>query len=123
MSDNLAYGIVANIIRTDGHFRTGAKCWITGGAGGQGYDRFVWYGKSRGGRDIFKWAPTHLFQNFRAAWIPPHMSGGQYPEWGRHVGYMLGPRRLVEKRAAELEAFAELERQRRAANAPLTANS
>lgn len=94
------YGIVANIITTDGTFRSGAKCWLVGGTGGEGWHRFQWLGKSRGGRDIQKWAPTKSFHRFRAAWIPDHVHNGRYV-------YMMGTRDEMEKMAFKMEAFAQ----------------
>jgi hypothetical protein len=67
------YAIVANIRKTDGSLRSGAKCWLVGGQNGDGAERFKWRGVSRGGRVITKWAPTKSFQNFRVAWVPDEM--------------------------------------------------
>jgi hypothetical protein len=98
-TDGRSYGIVANVIEdADKLFRDGAKVWIAGGTGGAGWERFEFFGKSIGGRDIRKWAPTSRFDNFRAAWIPEHLR--------EEIRYMTGSRRECERRAAELDAFA-----------------
>lgn len=69
------YALVANIRKTDGSLRAGAKCWLVGGQNGDGGERFQWRGLSRGGRRITKWAPTKSFQNFRVAWVPDDQRG------------------------------------------------
>lgn len=100
LADELGeYGIVANVMDADGTLRVGAKVWLCGGTGGEGWHRFEWRGKSIGGRDITKWAPTKRFHKFRAAWVPEHLR--------RDVLYMRGDRAEMEQRAAQLEQFAE----------------
>jgi hypothetical protein len=92
------YGIIANSFERDRVFRNGAKVWLVGGTGGEGWHKFVWTGISRGGRVVTKWAPTERFHNFRAAWIPDHMKD--------NVWYFRGSREEMEYRAKELETFA-----------------
>lgn len=96
------YGIVANVIEPDRELRTGAKAWLAGGTGGEGWSRFQWKGLRHKGRPIQKWAPTWRFGNFRAAWVPAHLQDRVY--------YMRGTREEMEKRATELNEFAESER-------------
>ena len=72
------YGIVANVCAPDSCFRMGAKCWLVGGTNGEGFDRFRFYGMSRGGRMIEKWCPANRLHNFRPAWIPPKIRA-KYP--------------------------------------------
>lgn len=97
------YGIVANVIEPDRQLRSGAKVWLAGGTGGEGWYRFRWIGlRHGGGRPIEKWAPTHRFGNFRAAWVPEHLRESVY--------WMRGTREEMEARATELNKFAESER-------------
>lgn len=63
------YGIIANVLETDRIFRNGAKVWFVGILN----ERSRWFGLSRGGRKVEKYAPLHRFHNFRAAWVPVHM--------------------------------------------------
>jgi hypothetical protein len=93
------YGIVANSMETDKIFRLGAKAWLSGGTGGEGWHRFKWIAHSRGSRIVEKWAPTVRFGNFRAAWVPDHLRD--------RVWYMRGTRDEMEKRASELNEFAD----------------
>ena len=95
----MEYGIVANCIEPDRVFRHGAKAWLAGGTGGEGLDRFQWIAISRGGRIVYKWAPTVRFGNFRAAWVPEHLRDRVY--------WMRGTQEEMEKQAAELNAYAE----------------
>ena len=101
MSDG-EYGIVANVVEPDRVFRMGAKAWIAGGTGGEGWDRFEWIAHSRGSRIIMKWAPTVRFDKFRAAWIPEHLRD-------RITGMMetRGSRAAMEAQAAFLNRHAE----------------
>ncbi len=92
------FGIVANCIETDRVFRKGAKAWLFGGTGGEGWYRFQWIAKSKGGRNVSKWAPTSRFDGFRAAFIPPHMLD--------RVWYITGTRQEMEAKAIELNEFA-----------------
>jgi len=97
------YGIVANVAEVDRIFRLGAKAWLSGGTGGNGWDEFKWIATSRGGRIVEKWAPTWRFTNFRAAWIPEHLRERVYCQL---LG-MPGTRAAMEARAAELNAYAD----------------
>lgn len=96
------FGIVANIEEPDRQMRAGAKCWLSGGTGGEGWDRFEWIGLTRGHETIKKWIPTHRMANFRAAWVPPHLRGS--------VTYVRGTREEMEKMAADLNNFAAEQR-------------
>lgn len=96
------YGIVANVYETDHLFPTGAKVWIGGGEGGQGWHRFRFVGRTRGGRIVEKWAPTFRFHNFRSAWIPDHLRGRVY--------YLRGTREEMTDMALRLESFASEDR-------------
>ena len=96
------YGIVANIDEPDRQMRMGAKCWLAGGTGGEGWDRFQWIGLTRGHDTIMKWMPTHRMANFRAAWVPDHLRGAVY--------YVRGTREEMEKMAADLNDFAMAQR-------------
>ena len=93
------YGIVANSVETDRVFRLGAKAWLCGGTGGEGWDRFRWIAHSRSSRVIEKWAPTERFGNFRAAWIPEHLR--------ERIWYIRGSRGEMEKQAAALNVHAD----------------
>lgn len=97
----MPYGIVANVKEPDRVARTGAKAWIVGGTGGEGWHRFKWRVMSRGGRPIIKWAPTMRFHNFRTKWIPDNIAAST------HQLYLQGEREEMEAMAKELEAFAE----------------
>lgn len=97
------YGIVANVTETDRIFRLGAKAWLSGGTGGNGWDEFKWIATSRGGRIIEKWAPTWRFANFRAAWIPEHLR----ERVDFHMLGIPGTREEMEACAAEISAFAD----------------
>lgn len=103
MSNTQEFGIVANVIEPDRQLRTGAKVWLANGTGGEGWHRFEWIGLRHKGPPIQKWAPTFRFGKFRAAWVPEHLRD--------KVTYMRGTREEMEARAAELNAFAESERQ------------
>jgi hypothetical protein len=105
------YGIVANIIEPDQVFRLGAKAWLAGGTGGEGWYKFQWIAFSRGSRIVCKWAPTYRFGNFRAAWVPEHLRD--------RVRYVRGTREEMEKQAAGLNALAEEWRAQRALRRPL----
>lgn len=96
------YGIVANVMEPDRIFRTGAKVWLCGGTGGEGWTRFLWSGMSNSGRITMKWAPTFRFHKFRAAWIPDHMRD--------RVLYITGSREEIEATAAKMTEFADTER-------------
>jgi hypothetical protein len=96
------YGIIANVLEPDKIFRTGAKVWIAGGTGGEGWTRFEFFGMSRGGRNIRKWAPTVRFHQFRSAWIPDHMRDTVY--------YFTGSSEEMEAIAAQMNDFADSER-------------
>lgn len=96
------FGIVANVLETDRSLRKGAKAWLAGGTGGEGWTRFQWIAMTRGGRTVEKWAPTTRFHNFRAAWIPSHLQARVY--------WLRGTRPEMEKTARKLDAFAETER-------------
>lgn len=95
------YGIVANVLEPDKVFRHEAKVWLIGGTGGEGWDRFIWLGLSRGGRRIQKWGPTKRFCNFRCAWIPDHVR-----ESADGTFNMQGTRLQMSSIAASLEDFA-----------------
>ena len=69
--DAPTYCIVANMADKDGVFRDGAKCYLVGGTGGEGWHRFRWFGMSAKSRKhAVKWCETKRMHNFRAAWIP-----------------------------------------------------
>lgn len=93
------YGVVGNVFETDRIFRAGAKVWIAGGTGGEGAYRFEWYGMSRGGRMIRKWAPTIRFHNFRCKWIPEHLR--------EEIWYKRGSKEQMEAYAANLNAWSD----------------
>lgn len=93
------YGIVANSMEADRVFRLGAKAWLAGGTGGEGWDKFEWIAHSRGSRVVRKWAPTVRFGNFRAAWVPEHLR--------ERIWYIRGSRDEMEKTAAALNVHAE----------------
>jgi hypothetical protein len=93
------FGICANVFETDRIFCAGAKVWLAGGTGGEGWARFELIGASRSARPIRKWAPTFRLHNFRAKWIPEHLRDRMY--------YMVfSDRTEAERIAAELDAFA-----------------
>lgn len=108
------FGIVANVLEPDRVFRNGAKAWIAGGTGGEGWHRFEWIAHSRGGRVVRKWAPTMRFAKFRAKWIPEHLRSD--------VAYLRGSREDMQSIAAQLEKFAAEDRtkhvNRRKASSP-----
>jgi hypothetical protein len=93
------YGIVANSMEADRAFRLGAKAWLVGGTGGEGWNRFEWVAMTRGGRRVRKWAPTVRFGNFRAAWI--------IPELQNEFLYMSGSREEMEELAVNLNNHAD----------------
>lgn len=97
------YGVVANVLETDRLFRKGAKAWLVGGTGGEGWHRFKWIALTRSPRRAEKWAPTTRFHNFRAAWIPDHMQD--------RVWYFRGTREEIEELATKLNQFADRERE------------
>lgn len=101
---DLAYGIVCNVAETDRALRHGAKVWIVNGTGGAGWERFVVLAMSRGGRRITKWVLTTRLNNFRAAWVPPHLQDA--------VCYFRGTRALAAETADKLNAFVRAERER-----------
>jgi len=94
------YGIVANVTGIDRFVRQGSKAWLSGGTGGEGWYKFQWICRTRGGRLIEKWMPTERLSNFRCAWIPKHI-------WALADGhlYMTGSKVEMEKRAADLNEF------------------
>lgn len=96
-TDHPYYGIIANVLETDRVFRTGAKVWLLTTQNG----RSIWFGMSRGGRKVQKYAPVHRFHNFRAAWVPVHMLD--------RVCWR-GSQADAVIRAAELNTYAEAER-------------
>lgn len=96
------FGIVANVLEPDRIFRIGAKVWLCGGTGGEGWHRFRWSGLARSPRRLEKWAPTLRFHNFRAAWVPEGLRGS--------VTYMRGTRPEMEEIAREMEVFAAEQR-------------
>jgi hypothetical protein len=98
-SSGAEFGIVANVGEPDRALRLGAKCWLVGGTGGEGWSRFRWCGMSRSGRVIEKWCVTERFSNFRAAFIPPPLRT-KYP----HL-YIEGSRPEVEELAKRLNEF------------------
>lgn len=102
MSSDREFGIVANVLETDRLFPDGAKVWIARGTGGEGWYRFCWLGRTRGGRIVEKWAPTMRFHNFRAAWVPDHLQ--------ERVYYLRGTRSEMDDVAARLTEFAAAER-------------
>ena len=95
-----AFCIVANVVEGDGIFRDGAKCYLIGGTGGEGWHKFRWFGMSaKRRRRVEKWCPTERMANFRAAWIPPFIRG-RYDTL-----YLSGSREQMEALAAKLNAF------------------
>lgn len=100
------YVIVANVREPDRVLRKGAKVWLTGGTGGEGWTRFKWHGLSHGGRRLEKWAPIYRFDTFRAKWMPEHIRA-LFP-----YVYFSGTREEMTARARELEIFAQAERAR-----------
>lgn len=68
--------IVANI-KSDRVFRTNAKVYIL--SANQGANSADVSGLSRGGRRVRKFVPYKRMENFRAAWVPPHMQEGKAP--------------------------------------------
>jgi hypothetical protein len=64
---------------------------------------FQWIGLSRGHRIVEKWAPTHRFYRFRAAWIPDHLQNRVY--------CIRGTKEEMVALAAGLAEFAFLYRQ------------
>ena len=96
----MQYGIIANVENPDRSLRLGSKAWLIGGTGGEGWYKFVWIGRTSGGRLIQKWVTTKRFTNFRCAWIPNHirrLADG-------HL-YMEGTRPEMEERAIALNGF------------------
>lgn len=68
------YGIVCNFHNVTGHdkvFREGGKLWMVYFNGGDPMSRHEFYGKSRGGRYVRKWASLKNCSNFRSVWVPP----------------------------------------------------
>lgn len=96
------YGIVANVSSSDSCLRMSSKAYLIGGAGGQGYERFEWFGRSRGGRLIVKWVTTKRFNNFRCAWIPEHVRKAAHG-----CVYLCGTREQVERLAIALNKTVE----------------
>jgi hypothetical protein len=103
------FGIVANVRDPDHVLRLGAKVWIVGGTGGEGWHRFVVRGLAKSGHPIEKWCPTKRLHNFRAAWIPPKIRT-ENP----HI-YMQGEKAEMVERAELMEAFASELREKAAA--------
>jgi hypothetical protein len=68
--------IVANVA-SDKVFRLGAKVYIL--RANQQADSAEVTGLSRSGRRIRKFIPYKRLENFRAAWVPPHMQEGKAP--------------------------------------------
>ncbi|TIT80119.1 MAG: hypothetical protein E5W57_04100 [Mesorhizobium sp.] len=93
------FGLIANVEGVDRIFRMGAKVWLCSGTGGEGWFRFEWWGMSRGGRTLQKWAPTERFTNFRAAWVPPHLR--------ERVSYFRPTRAEAETWAKNMQTFAD----------------
>lgn len=95
----MEYGIVANVVEPDKCFRMGAKAWLAGGTGGEGWERFEWIAMTRGSRAVRKWAPTRRFGNFRCAWIPQHLRNDIY--------YIIGTRPDIEAKATQMNEYAD----------------
>lgn len=93
------FGLIANVAGVDRIFRMGAKVWLCSGTGGEGWFRFEWYGASRSGRPLQKWAPTERFTNFRAAWVPMHLR--------ERVLYMRPTRAEAETWAKNMQTFSD----------------
>lgn len=97
------YGIVANVLEPDKVFSLGAKAWLANGTGGEGWERFEWLARAKGGRLVLKWAPTTRFHRFRCKWIPEHLRD--------RVSYMTWiDRRSAEVMAVQLATFADAAR-------------
>lgn len=94
------FGIVANVGEPDSFLRLGAKCWIVGGTGGEGWHKFRFLGMTRSGRMVEKWCVVERFENFRAAFIPPPVRA-KYPE----RLYIEGTRSEMEEIAKRMTAF------------------
>ena len=94
------YGIVANIVETDRFLRTGSKAWLIGGTGGEGWERFVWVGRTRGGRLVRKWVKTKRLSNFRCAWIPQHIK-----ELAKGELYISGNQNEIKEVALAMQIF------------------
>jgi hypothetical protein len=92
------YGIVANVCEPDRCLRMGAKAWLAGGTGGEGWERFEWIANTRGSRMVRKWAPTWRFVSFRCAWLPEFLRN--------QVWYITGSRPEMESVAMRLESYA-----------------
>jgi hypothetical protein len=94
------FGIKANICADDKCFRMGAKCWIVGGAGGKGADKFEVMGLNHKGRTVIKWIRTEKLDNFRAGYLP-------FPVLARINGglFFQGSRKQMEDKAVLLNEF------------------
>lgn len=68
----MAYGIVANVM-WDRVLRMGAKVYLLGYHGD--FESVYVSGRSKGGRRIRKYVPMKRLRSFRAAWLPPHITG------------------------------------------------
>lgn len=94
------YCIVANVVEKDGIFCDGAKCYLVGGTGGEGWYKFRWFGMSvKRHKRVEKWCPTERMHSFRAAWIPPFIRE-RY-----EVLYFSGSKEQMEELAAKLNEF------------------
>lgn len=98
--DAPTYCIVANVVEKDGIFRDGAKCYLVGGTGGEGWYKFQWFGMSvNKHKRVEKWCPTERMHNFRAAWIPPFIRE-RY-----ELLYLSGSKEEMEALATKLNEF------------------
>ena len=92
--------IVANVAEKDKVFRDGAKCYLIGGTGGEGWHRFKWFGMSANRpKRVAKWCPTERMKNFRAAWVPPFVRE-RY-----EFLYLSGSKTEMEETAKKLNEF------------------
>ena len=67
---NERYGIIANVSGIDRFLRLGSKAWLISTLNSDGWTRFKWLGRTRGGSLAQKKVTNKRFGNFRAAWIP-----------------------------------------------------
>ena len=90
------YGIVCNVSE-DKVLKEGSKVWLIGGTGGEGDKKFVFLGRSLGGRMIKKWKVLDNFKDFRCVWIPDHIRK-------RSLGdlYISGDKETITKYAIRL---------------------
>lgn len=63
------YGVKANIKAPHRFLRMGALCWVKLLNPGNGGDRILVRGLSRGGRAVESWVDSRDLTNFRSAWI------------------------------------------------------